>query len=166
MKKIAFSFLMLVVFGLSAAFAQTSRDTITIKKSLVGHSFWLDEVYLSSNQLNDILSYDDEARKPYRLSKVDEGFCQFFSYVGGFCVGIGLASAIFDHNSNVKKTGLILMGSGVASVAVGFGFASLADKRMVKAVSLYNKHLGSKKDADATLSFGFVPNGLGVTLSF
>ena len=164
MKKITVLFLMLMVFGLSAAFAQANNDTIVMVKAFGGHKFEKSGVDLTINQMRDIVKDYPDALKEMRLAKTNEVIDYVFAYSGGFCIGWALGSAITGYG---EETSLYTAGIGIGLVAIGFGFGALADGHAVKAATIYNAHLGDKSKAECVnLGFGFTPSGIGLTLRF
>ena len=164
MKKFTLLFLMLMAFGVSASFAQTSNDSIIITKVFGGHKFEKSGINLTMNQVQGIVEVNQDALKQMRLANTDEIFSSAFAYSGGFCLGYALAEVIMGK---ADEATLILSGIGVGMAAIGIGLGSLADSHVVKAANIYNMHLGDKSNHEgANLSLGVVPNGVGLTLSF
>ncbi len=164
MKKFTLLFLMLMAFGVSASFAQTNNDSISIVKVFGGHKFEKSGIELTMNQISGIVDANPDARRQMRLANTDEIFSSAFAYSGGFCLGFALAEVIMGK---ADEATLILSGIGVGMAAIGIGLGSLADSHVVKAANIYNMHLGDKSNHEgANLSFGFTPGGIGLTLSF
>ena len=164
MKKFTLLFLMLMAFGVSASFAQSNNDSISMVKVLGGHKFEKSGIQLSVNQIRGIVDADRDAKKQMQLAKTDEVFSYIFSYIGGFCIGYAIGDAITGH---ADTSTAYLAGIGVGGVAIGLGFSSLADRHVVKAANIYNMHLGNQSNNEgADLGFGFTPGGIGLTLSF
>ena len=153
-----------MAFGVSASFAQTNNDSISIVKVFGGHKFEKSGIELTMNQISGIVDANPDARRQMRLANTDEIFSSAFAYSGGFCLGFALADVIMGK---ADEATLILSGIGVGMAAIGIGLGSLADSHVVKAANIYNMHLGDKSNHEgANLSLGVVPNGVGLTLSF
>lgn len=155
---------MLMAFGVSASFAQTNSDSISIVKVFGGHKFEKSGIELTMNQISGIVDANPDARRQMRLADTDEVFSCIFCYTGGFCIGWALGEAI---TGRANASTAYLAGIGVGVAAIGIGFSSLADGHVVKAANIYNMHLGDQSTNEgADLSFGFTPGGIGLTLSF
>ena len=163
MKKLLFVCL-LIVNGFTAAFSQTSQDSIYFKKVSGGYEFIKNDIPLTINQLCSILENDPDTKHDVRVAKLNEGFGTFFCYMGGFCIGYALGDMIFGHNAG--KADLVLGGSGVASAVVGFLFFKGSSNRLQNAANIYNSNLGKTAIGDVSLNFGLTPSGIGLTLYF
>lgn len=162
MKKSVF-FLLFMALGLASAFSQTSNDSIYTEKVVGGHKYIKSGSSLSWNQLYDILGEDPDTRQEVNMTRVNDGVGTVLGYVGGFCIGFSIGNMIFN---GANKVNMILGGAGIGTAAIGFVFASAAEKHMMNAISIYNANLGKTAGGDVSLNFGLTQSGVGLTLSF
>lgn len=156
--------MLFMAWGVASVFSQVSNDSIYVEKAVGGYNFVKSGISLTLNQIYDLLENDPETKHDVRLAKTDEAFIQFFGYVGGFSVGYALSDMLFGRGNN--KIDLIVVGSGLGSIAVSFLFSKAASNHLLNATNIYNTHLGKTPNNDVSLNFGFTPNGVGLTLSF
>ena len=164
MKQLFLSLVIIFVVGLSCSFAQSEQYAIGIEKVGMGHKFYHQNgVFITSvGQMKASVGNDKEALGQLRWASFDTGASYVFSFAGGFALGWEIADLIMGRGID----GPVLIG-GAASFGVGFLFAYLADRRMVKGATIYNEHLGvTSYGSPVELDFGLVPGGVGLTLSF
>lgn len=89
MKKFTLLYLMLMAFGVSASFAQTNSDSISIVKVFGGHKFEKSGIELTMNQISGIVDANPDARRQMRLADTDEVFSCIFVILAAFA-SVGL----------------------------------------------------------------------------
>ena len=163
MNKAFLSLMVLMFLGLSSAFAQSEKHPIEIKNITFGHDFIQDGTRLTSvKQIKQAVGDDKEALRQLRWASFDVGVSYTLSFAGGFAMGMELGRLITGKGVNAP-----VLIAGVGTLSLGFLFIYLADRRLVKGVSIYNDNLGTTSfGIPIELDFGLVPGGIGLTLSF
>lgn len=161
MKKII-AFLAILVLGTASLYAQSSNDSIYVEKVFLGHKYYqADQEIRGVGDMKAIVANDELALKEVKKAGVTAGISYVFSYVGGFAMGWQLANLLWD------KFNPYVFAGGVGAAAIGVGLAALADNQMNKGVAIYNGNLGiTSYGTSVEVDFGFVPGGVGMTLSF
>ncbi len=156
---------MMVLFflGLSSAFAQSSKETIVIDKVFLGHKYYHgDQQIMKIRDMKAIVANDELALKEVKKAGVANGFATVLSCIGGFALGWELGNAILG-----KDTNPYVLGASLGVTAVGIGLSALVDSHLKKGATIYNGNLGATSCGNGIeLEFGFVPAGVGLTLSF
>ena len=91
---------------------------------------------LSLKTLERKLKKNPTTYKIVSEGKTDKTFSQIFSFTGGFLVGYSLAQLI-----TTGKLNPYILGSGAAFVGIALPFGSSYEKRLKKAILIYNSEL-------------------------
>ena len=159
MKKIIILFFVSFV-GFSSLYAFSPNDTIEIVRS----SYYYRGSKLTGTDLNSLLantSSDIDAQ--LHKAKVDAVFTSIFSYTGGFCVGYSLGYWLTSGHFNWQ-----LMAVGVGSIGVAIPFAVGSNRRVRKAVELYNQGITTRGYTGQIVDFqlGITPGSVGLIMRF
>ncbi|MCH5717486.1 hypothetical protein [Niabella hibiscisoli] len=111
-----------LIFSLVVIYvAAQGNDTITIKKTFGGQTFYQNGVLLKSKQLKTILKTDGEAYKVFQSSKAATTVGTILGYTGGFMMGWSLGTAIGGGKPNWAIGGI---GAGLAAVSIPFSISA------------------------------------------
>lgn len=158
MKKLLLSLLIMLFVGIASAFSQNVDDSIAVNKN----KFYYHGMQIESmRQIKSIVANDQLALKEVKKGSVAGGFGYVFAYMGGFALGWEIVDMVMG------RTNPVILVSGVALTAAGFGLSFLANSYLKKGVAIYNGNLGATSYGyNVELDFGLVPGGVGLTLSF
>lgn len=140
-------------------FAQSSEQTIQIKKTAFGTSYLQNEKKLTPKQLLDITQYNAEANEIMKKAKTNADVSMVLGAIGGFMIGWPLGTAIAGGDPNWT-----LAGVGAGFVVVSIPFSVKYSKQAKEAVSIHNKTF----EGVSRLNFdiGCFHSGLGLKISF
>lgn len=157
-----FSFiLVLFLVSTNISIGQTT-DSISSKKAFGGNQYYLGDKMLTINDLGSTLNKNETAFKEFKSAKTLIGFGSVFSYIGGFLIGWPIGTMIGGGEPVWELAGI-----GAGFVAVSIPFAIGANKKLDKAVSIYNN--GSRTSSirnNTELRLSMTNNGLGFVYKF
>lgn len=126
--------------------------------------FYVNEKQISSREARQLISKNTEALALFKSSKTKES-------IGGFLIGFGTATVIIDLAiglaSDVKyPSGFTYV--GLSSLLASIPILSGKNKKMDKAIELYNNGLKSTGYTNSDLEFNIIANqrGYGLQLRF
>jgi len=137
MKKLLILIGILFLFSISQLFAQNKSDSIEIKKGF-GTAFRQQGKNLKPRQLLDITRVNTEAYKEMKIAKKKFDIGYVLEFVGGFCVGYGVAP--FGGKANPT---LAVAGLGLVFAAIPFHIAFV--KHAKKGVRIYNSWIKTNR---------------------
>ncbi len=121
--------------GFSYVAAQDA-DTISVLKGNLGASYTLKGKILTVSKLEKTLLHNKEAMRTIRSGKPVKTVALVMSFAGGGLLGWSLADLMFKGKVNPY-----VAGSGVALVGLSIPLSLSYDKKLQKAVRLYNASL-------------------------
>ena len=162
MKKFVSLLVFIFLFCIGSAYSQSSNEPIVIDDDIIGHHFYHgDEEIKTLSKMKAIVANDQLALKEVKKAAVPEALSYIFAFAGGFAMGWeigGLPWGKFDP---------YIFAGGVGLAAVAFGFSAAANNHLLKGARIYNSNLEySSNSNNASLELGFVPGGIGLTLTF
>lgn len=135
------SFLILLTMSVSMSFAQSSGDSITMKKVFGGYEFYQSDKRLSMKQLVN---------------------ASIVGFVGGFKVGWPLGSAMAGGEPNWTIAGI-----DAGLIVVSIPISKSANNKAKLAVDAYNGGIQTSSFWDnRELKLSMTGNGIGLTLNF
>lgn len=139
------------------------KDTIEIIKKGLGYQYKYKGENLTLSQIGTFMEKNTSSAELYKSAKNTTGTLSVLSYIGGFCLGYGLAPALYGKQAN-----LALAGIGCGIMVVTIPIVSSAEKKLKKAVDIYN---AISLDAMITpahyeLKLAMLPNSIGVMIRF
>lgn len=161
MKKI----ILIIVMAMAAMVvinAQTSSDTITVKKVLGGYQYIKADIPLTFPQLLAVLESNPQAFEKVKSVKSKYGFIMGLSYVGGSFIGYPLGQFIGGGEPLWPLAGI-----GAVIVAIALPMAKKLDDQTKEAVDIYNT--GKQKTSfwdNTELRLSMTENGVGFALRF
>ncbi|MBK6929738.1 MAG: hypothetical protein IPH12_02340 [Saprospirales bacterium] len=153
--------LLLLAGTAGIAFAQTSADTIEIKRTAFGTVFRSNGKTLRPRQLLHLTQPNPEAHRYMQKAKTNYDLSFVLSFAGGFLVGYPLGTAIAGGDANWTLAGI---GAGLIVVSVPFTVGYT--KNAKEAARLYNAGLPKTGFRERELYFRIDANGVGVRLGF
>ena len=161
MKKIAF-ILVFLSTTLAMSFAQTSTDTITVKKVGGGYRFYKADQLLTMTQLVDAVKSNDLAYTQIKSAQSSHVFSSILGGVGGFMVGWQLGATLGGGKANWGMAGV---GAGLIVIAMPIAISS--GKKAKEAVDTYNGGLSKTSFWDRhELKLNMRNNSIGLALNF
>ncbi len=159
-------FLILVMTFANIAFTQEVQDfegddeqKITINEN----SYYKHGIKLTYEQLKLAVFKNEESRALMSKAKSDASIASVFGYLGGFCIGYPLGQAIGGHEE--VKWGVAGVGAGLLLIAIPI--ATGANKKVKKAVKIYNKSLDESSDErEVALELAPTQHGVGLVFRF
>lgn len=152
----------ILTISLSNAFAQTQKDSITIKKVFGGYQYYQGEQILNMSQLVDKMKPNEQAYEQIKSAQSTYTMAMIFSYAGGFMIGWPLGTAIAGGKPNWEIAGI-----GAGLVVIAIPFSQSFNKKAKQAVDKYNSGLHTSSFWDKhDLKFSVTGNGFGLTLNF
>lgn len=112
---------------------QGRRDSVEMKKAFGSYQFYHEGRQLKMKQLEELLKSNEQAYQQLRSSRSSRTISTILGFAGGFMIGWPLGTAIAGGEPNWALAGV---GAGV--VAVSIPISASANKKMKKAVSIYN----------------------------
>lgn len=101
------------------------------------------------------------ALEEVKKADVPEVLSYIFAFAGGFAMGWEIGGIPWG------KFNPYIFAGGVGLVAVACGFSAAANNHLLKGAQIYNSNLGQSSDSNnVNLELGFVPGGIGITLTF
>ncbi len=157
MKKIILT-LSIIFFG----FVNSNSQTITAKKVFGGYKFTQNGKMLKMADVVSALKSNEVAYKLARSAKSNLVISQLLGGAGGFMVGLPLGAAIGGGKANWTVAGI---GAGLIIIAIPV--SSGANKKMKKAVEIYNAEL-EQTSYRFKPEFKIISNryGIGLTMNF
>jgi len=162
MMKKNFTLFTVLVFFVITAIAQTSGDSIAMKKVFGGYQYLQNGKILTLPQLENLMKTNAEASKIFKSVKTTNVFLSILSYSGGFCVGYPIGQAIGGGDPIWE---MAAVGAGLIIIAIPI--ANGLTKKMNKAVDVYNGGIRSTSFwDDKELKLQITGNGVGLALRF
>ena len=112
---------------------QGRSDSVEMRKVFGGYQFYHEGKQLKIKQLEELLKPNELAYQQIRSSRSSRTIAAILGYAGGFMIGWPLGTAIAGGKPNWALAGV---GAGLAAVSIPIGAS--ANKKMKKAVSIYN----------------------------
>ena len=150
MKKLLLIFVLLV-----------SCSNYAQKLSYEDGKFYKTGVPISKKEVKKLLESNTQALELYKTSKDKSAFGGFLLGFGGGLIAADLATALFSDIKYPTAATYIGIGSVVISIPILIG----RNKKMNKAIELYNSNIGSTGFND-NFQLDFVTNKNGVGLKF
>ncbi len=148
---------------LTASFAQSPNDSITMKKVFGGYQFYHGEKRLNMNQMEALIKTNQEAYQQFKSAKTTNSIASAFGIAGGFLVGWPVGTAIGGGEPN-----WILAGIGAGLIVISIPISSQFNKQVKHAVNTYNKGMRNtsafRKKSEWNLSIN--NNGIGLIFRF
>lgn len=138
------------------------KDTIEIFKKGLGNTFTYKGEDLSLSQIKNLLRENPNSYALYQSAKGTSDFANLIAYIGGFCLGYGLGTAIRE-----PEIGLKLAGVGCGILVVALPIVKSAENKLKKAVIVYNAD--TKENAyipPYKLQLAATTNGVGLVIKF
>ena len=156
MNKLILTFIVVVIS--TASYSQK----INMETSFGGYKFTQNGETLKLSEVVNIMKSDNNAYELAKSAKSNYVLSQIMGGVGGFMVGWPLGTAIAGGKPN-----WILAGVGAGIIVVSIPITSSANKKMRKAINLYNSGISSTS-YNFRPSFSFISNvnGIGLSISF
>lgn len=128
-----------------------------------GNKYYQHDMQLSYNQLLSVISSNAQARPLAKSAKSNMGLANVFGFAGGFLVGWPLGTAMGGGEPNWG-----LAGAGAGLILVAIPITSSANKKMKKAVEIYNEDLEAPEEEKliTSLKFTGTRHGVGLVLRF
>lgn len=150
--------LAIIILWSFQTFAQSSEQTIQIKKTAFGTFFLQNEEKLTLNQLLDVTQHNVEAYDLMKKAKTNANVSTILGAVGGFMIGWPLGTAIAGGEPNWALAGV---GAGFAVVSIPFSVQY--SKQAKQAVSIHNDTV--QNVSSLNLKLGLFNKGLGLKIS-
>ena len=141
-------------------FAQTSTDTIEIRKSL-GTTFLQNGKKLTPKQLTEIMQSNPAALESMKKAKSNYGVSSVLGYAAGFLIGWPIGTAIAGGEPEWALAGV---GAGIAVVSIPI--TSAYNRHAKEAVRLYNTGLTQTSFKKTEFKLGLAHNGIKVKMMF
>ena len=139
-----------------------TKDTIEIQKTGLSYKYIYKGEVLQWSQLNNLMRDNAESYTLYRSAKSTSDFLSVLGYVGGLFVGSGIGTSIRN-----PEVGLKLIGIGSGVLLVSLPIISSADKKLKKAVNIYNSDMKSNASVPQyKMQLASTKNGLGLVIMF
>ena len=118
---------------------------------------------LSLNQLGTFLEKNNSSAELYKSAKGTSGFLNVLGYVGGFCLGYGLAPALYG-----REPDLAIAGIGAGILVISLPIVSSAENKLKKAVDIYNSAIPLTMNSpfQYEMKLALRPNAIGVVINF
>jgi len=139
------------------------RDTIEIIKKSMGYIYKYKGEPLSLNQLGDILERNKTSEDLFKSAKSSSGFINVLGFVGGFCLGYGLAPALYG-----RQPDLAIAGIGAGILVISLPLVSSAENKLKNAVDIYNSAIPQSMNSPLQyeMKLAMSPNAIGVVIRF
>jgi hypothetical protein len=151
----------ILIMVISFAYCQNQTDTITVVKKTLGAAYQLDGKYLSIRQISNVVKPNHEAFKLMKQVKTANFFSSLLAYSGGFMIGWPIGTAIAGGEPEWQLAGI-----GVGLLGAGIAISSTSNKKITKAVTLYNNDLKGISLRREEVKIEFADNGLGIKIVF
>ena len=112
---------------------QGQTDAVEIRKVFGGYQFYHEGKQIKLTQLEDLLRSNEQAYQQIKSSRSSRTISAILGYAGGFMIGWPLGTAIVGGKPNWA-----LAGAGAGLAAVSIPISASANRKMKKAVSIYN----------------------------
>lgn len=155
-------YFLFVLFNYSFLIAQSSSDSITIKKIGSGAQYFQGQKLLKPAELSSILSINPQAAKALKSAQATRGLGAALGYAGGALIGYPLGTALAGGKPKWEMAGV-----GAVLALISFPIQKNAIKKTTTAVEIYNH--GAKTSAlweKTDLKLAFSPNGVGISFHF
>lgn len=140
--------------------AQNQADSIQVQKRL-GTIFVQNGRPLTPRQLLEVTKTNTDAYSEMKIAKSNYDIGSVFGFIGGFCIGWPLGTAIGGGDPNWTIAGV-----GVALVVVSIPLSTAYTTHAKKAVGIYNSGLNQVGTIPVTYRFGFTGSGIGLRVRF
>jgi hypothetical protein len=118
----------------SISYAQSSYDSITIKKIFGGYKFSQNNQPLTLKQLGETMKSNPEASKLFQQAKPNATAATLFGIAGGALVGWPLGTAIGGGKPSWELAGI-----GAGLIAISIPFSAGFNKNAKAAVAKFNQ---------------------------
>ena len=154
--------MMVMICIASNLFAQTTTDSISIKKAGKDYQFYQNDEKLNMTQLLGILQHNELAFKQIRSAQASHTLGLVMGMTGGFMVGYPIGAALAGGEPNWT---LALVGGAIIIVAIPIGLSFT--KKAHQAVETYNAGLQTTSFWDThELGLSIAANGVGFIFKF
>jgi len=157
MKQLILIFVLSLI-GVSALWAQTPGQPISIRKTLGENQFYQGSTRLTLNQALTVMTPNDAAYLKMKKAQSNNTVATIFGCAGGFMIGWPLGAAAASDDANWTMAGI-----GVGLVAISIPFMVKTTRYSEEAVDLYNEGLPGHS-GQSSLQFKLQVNGDGVGL--
>lgn len=159
----------LIVVALSSVCAQNENKTIEVKNTVFNYEYYRNGERVSIGDIKYFLSQDSVAYPWAKKARTRKVFADTFGISGAVLFAGGTISVLAYGNTHhgLYMASLAAVYSGAALLIASIPLSVSAKRHSIKAVNIYNENLKSTSYWDnAELNFGFIGNGIGLTLSF
>lgn len=155
-------FLTLLIGCISSIYGQTPKDSVTMEYSRGRYLFYNGPKTLTMNEVVKIFQSDGQAFKEIRSAQATNTFATIIMGAGAMMIGWPIGNLIDGSKPEWKMAGI-----GVGLIMVSIPFDRLSKKKLLKAISLYNRDLKTSSIRDHNeFKVGLTQNGLGLTMQF
>jgi ABC-type antimicrobial peptide transport system permease subunit len=161
MRSILTSLLLLFVLT-SVSYAQSSSDSITIKKIFGGYKFLQNNQPLTIKQLGETMKSNPEASKLFQQAKPNATAATLFGIAGGFMVGWPVGTAIGGGKPSWELAGI-----GAGLIAISIPFSAGFNKNAKAAVAAFNQgNRTSTLQKRTEFQLALAATSVGLTIKF
>jgi len=159
-KVLTIALLLFVCF--STTFSQTQKDSIRIQNGFFGNKYYYYEKPIDIKQMSTIMRTNKAAYKEIQSAQTTNAFASILGGAGGFLIGWPLGAAIGGGEPNWTMAGI-----GVGLVAIGIPISINVNKKVKKAIQIYNTGLKtSSLYYETEMKFAITGNGVGLIIKF
>ncbi|MBI9034971.1 MAG: hypothetical protein JEZ03_10920 [Bacteroidales bacterium] len=160
MKPLLLAIAAIIIFNIGQTKAQSSNDSITIRKGL-STTFMMNGERLKPRELTQILQVNPQAATEISKANTNNTIGMICGGVGGFLVGYQLGTVLGGRDANMTAA---IIGAGLVGVSIPFSLAYNAHVR--NAVDIYNKGLEQANLRSIECQLGLCANGVGLSVRF
>lgn len=135
----------------------SNSDSIIIRNKLV----YFRGTTVEPNKLEELLGYNVEAARKYQSAKSSGRLGYIFSFVGSFCLGWPVGTAIAGGDPEWELAGI---GAGLCAASLVFSINAV--KRTKEAFNIYNQGISKTTYLRKQIRVGFSGNGLSLCMQF
>ncbi len=167
MKQSFFMLILLAVLLPGSIIAQQQTDKTEQKSALYykgdmpGKGCYYQGRVIRPARVPDIMRSDPEAYALARNARSNGGLAQVLGYAGGFLIGYPIGTALGGGDPE-----WVMAGIGAGLLAIGIPLAISSDKKMQRAVEIYNDNLEMQSGSHWRLELASSIDGIGLSLRF
>ncbi len=145
----------------SQSVAQSQQDTLRVESGFWSNSFYQGNKQISEEEFVAFLNSSEESRRLYDqadwLSLLNSGI----GHTAGAFVGFATARYL-----NTSELPVVPFSVGLSLLAISFPLEYVVNRKMNKAVGIYNASLRRTSQRSMQLNWGLSANGIGLQLRF
>lgn len=158
--------LSLIAINFGFVLGQTPGDTISIFEMNRGYQYFKGDKQLNVDELAFAVRSNDEAYQMIRSAQANHTFGMILAYAGGFMIGWPIGTAIGGGDPN-----WLLAGAGIGVVVLGYSAGAGSERKVKKAIDLYNDGLGTislrdPRSSRSELRLSLSGYGVGIAFKF